>query len=109
MRIDKIPGLYDPESVRGWRLIKAFIYLGLGIGMIVFLVVSQKRAAAQEALTKTGTAIEGRVYKCWAERGDRVLRITYAFTINGNTFDIRDRLVGDFDSLKPPGPIQVWV
>lgn len=108
MSIDKIPGLYDPESVRGWRLIKAVTYLALGVGIIVYLIASQRRASAQETLTRTGTSIQGRVYGCTAERGDRVLRITYAFTVGDNTVDIRDRLVGDFVGLKPPGPIQVW-
>jgi len=108
MVIDRPPGLDDPESVRGWRLIKAAIYLALGVGILVVLIISQRRAAVQESLTRTGTAVQGRVYGCTAERGDRVLRITYAFTVDANTVDVRDRLVGDFEGLKPPGPIQVW-
>jgi hypothetical protein len=108
MPIDRLSGLYDPENLRGWRLTKALIFLALGVGIIVFLVLSQRRAAALEALSRTGTAVQGRVLGCTSERGDRVLRITYAFTVGGDTLDIHDRLVGDFDGLQPPGPIQVW-
>jgi len=108
MPIDRLPGLYDPENLRGWRLVKALIFLALGAGVIVFLVVSQRRAAALESLTRAGTAVQGRVLGCTAERGDRVLRISYEFTVGGTTVEIRDRLVGDFDGLAPPGPVQVW-
>jgi hypothetical protein len=108
MPIDRLPGLDDPGNLRGWRLAKALIFLALGAGIIVFLVVSQRRAAALESLTRTGTEVQGRILGCTAERGDRVLRISYTFTAGESVLDIRDRLVGDFDGLAPPGPIQVW-
>jgi|SRR5579859_2305072 len=108
MPIDRLPAIDDPENQRGWRLAKALTFLALGAGIIVVLVVSQRRAAALEVLTRTGIAVQGRILGCTAEQGDRVLRISYTFTADGSSLDIRDRPVGDFDGLAPPGPIQVW-
>jgi len=105
MPIDKLPGLYDSESVRGWRLIKAGLYFILGAGFLVWMLLHP--AKSPKELLDRGTLIEARVYRIDRDKKDRDL-ISYGFTIEGNTYSIENRRVADTDGLTKLGPIDVW-
>ena len=109
MSHDAVSHQLDPENVRSWRLTKAAIFALIGVGAIVWLVVDQRRAAALQALTKTGTAMQGTVRGMESLRGGQVLTTSYEFVLQGVTFRIDQRRVGDFNGLVNGGPVTVWV
>jgi hypothetical protein len=98
----------DSENVRSWRLTKAAVFILIAVAAVVWLIVDQRRAAAQQELTKSGAPIQGTVRDMEVLRGGQVLRLSYGFVVNGAPVEIRDRKVGDFNGLLPRGPIAVW-
>ena len=108
MPLDAVSRQVDPENVRSWRLTKAAVFALIAIAAVVWLVVDQRRAAALQALTKTGASVQGTVRDMEVQRGGQVLRLSYGFVVNGAPYEIRDRKVGDFNGLQPKGPIAVW-
>ena len=108
MPLDAVSRQIDPENVRSWRLTKAAVFLLIAAAAVVWLIVDQRRAAAQQGLTKTGASIQGTVRDMEVLRGGQVLRLSYGFVVNGASYEIRDRKVGDFNGLQHKGPIAVW-
>jgi hypothetical protein len=108
MPLDAVSRQIDPDSVQSWRLTKAAIFGLIAVAAVVWPIVDQRRAAAQQALTKTGASIQGTVRDMEVQRGGQVLRLSYGFVVNGTPYEIRDRKVGDFNGLQPKGPIAVW-
>jgi hypothetical protein len=108
MSPDHIPRLQDPEQVRSWRLTKAAIYILIGVGAIVWLIVDQRRAAAQRELFRSGTPIQGRVVELESLRGGQHLTLSYGFQVQDTSYEIRKRRVGDFNGLNPGGTLTVW-
>jgi len=108
MPLDAVSRQIDPENVRSWRLTKAAVFGLIALGAVVWLFVDQRRASAQQELTKTGVSIQGTVRNMELQRGGQVLRLSYGFVVNGAPVEIRDRKVGDFNGLQPKGPIAVW-
>ncbi len=109
MPLDAVSRQIDPENVRSWRLTKAAVFVLIAVAAIVWLIVDQRRAAALQALTTSGTPVQGTVRDMEVLRGGQLLRLSYGFTVNGIPYEIRDRKVGDFDGLQPKGPIPVWI
>lgn len=105
---DRLPGLYEPENLRSWRLTKAAIYFLIAAGAIAWLVVDQHRAAAQRELRKSGASIQARVTELESQKGGLLLAISYGFTANGAAVEVRHRKVGDFGGLASGGPVTVW-
>lgn len=108
MTIDKIPHLYDPENTRSWRLTKAAIFVLIGVGAIVWLAIDQREAAAQQELSRSGAAAQGKVVELESLRGGQHLTLSYEYRVNGNTYGILKRRVGDFNGLASGGPVTVW-
>jgi len=109
MSHDDVARQMDPENVRSWRLTKAAIYALIGVGAIVWLVVDQRRAAAQQALVKTGTSVQGSVTDLESLRGGQILTASYEFRANGAEIRVPKRRVGDFNGLVRGGPVTVWI
>jgi hypothetical protein len=103
--IDKFPGFYDSESVRGWRFLKAIFYGLIGIAMLLWMLFHRSPSGAD--LQKNGVQTEGRVTKMETVR-NRSERISYVFTVNGRGVTADYRTVGDLDGLTRLGPITVW-
>jgi hypothetical protein len=108
MALDRVAGMIDPENARGWRLTKAAVFALIAVAAVVWLIVDQRRAAAQQALLRTGVQVQGTVREMEVQRGGQVLRLAYGFTVDGKPYEVRFRKVGDFDGLQPKGPIAVW-
>lgn len=108
MALDSVSRLVDPENARSWRLTKAAVFALIAVAAVVWLIVNQRRAAAQQELTKTGASVQGTVRDMEVRRGGQVLRLSYGFAVNGTPYEIRDRKVGDFNGLQPKGPVTVW-
>jgi hypothetical protein len=105
MPIDRVPGLYDPESVRGWQLIKS---VGAFIVCTVFLVwLLFHWPKPPDHLINTGIQVEGRVYEVQSLQNGKE-RISYGFMADGSTISIKDRSVNDLDGVQRLGPITVW-
>jgi hypothetical protein len=107
MTIDRIPHMYNPENARSWRLTKAAVFVLIGAGVIVWLVVDQREAAAQQELSRSGTTVQGKVVELESLRGGQHLTLSYEYKVNGNTYNIRKRRVGDFNGLSSGGPVAV--
>ena len=105
MSIDRLPWLYDSESVRGWQFLKAILFIVLGVGALLWMLF-HKEVSAKE-LMETGTRIEGRVYRMETLQNGRE-RIAYGFTVGSNVYNISERLAADCNGLSKLGPITVW-
>lgn len=46
MPIDRLPGLYDPKSVRGWRFMKAAQYFVLGTVALIWFLFNRPESGA---------------------------------------------------------------
>jgi len=106
---DRLPGLTDPEQVRSWRLTKAAVFFLIAVGVIVWLVVDQRKAAGQRELSRSGLAIQGRVTQLDSQRGGRFMAISYQFTHHSVVYEIQQRRVGDFNGLVSGGPVTVSI
>src|SRR5438045_7428702 len=104
---DRLPGLYDPENVRSWRLTKAAIFVLIAVGAVVWLAVDQRRASAQREIARSGATVQGRVTELDSQRGGQLLAISYEFTSQGAPYAIEKRPVGDFHGLTKGGPITI--
>jgi hypothetical protein len=104
MSINRLPGLYDSESVKGWRLIKAVIFLFIGGSFLVWNLTHPTESKAD--LQKRGTLVEGRLYKTGKYK--RVDWISYGFTVGESLVSIEERPVADLDGLTLLAPISVW-
>ncbi len=97
-----------PEHSRGWRRIKALIFLLIGLSALGWLVYDQRRAGVRRGLTSTGTLVQARIKEMNSQRGGNVLTLCYEFSAGGSPYEIRDRKVADFDGLEAKGLIDVW-
>jgi len=104
---DRLPGLYDPEHVRSWRMTKAAVFFLIAVGAVVWMVVDQRRAASQRELARSGATVEGRVTELDSQRGGQMLAISYEFTCNGSRYVAEKRRVGEFKGLSRGGPVTV--
>jgi|SRR6185295_11939846 len=105
MSIDKMPGLYDEESVRGWQLLKAlfsFIVCGIVLAWLLF-----HWPKPPDHLVKTGVQVEGRVYEVGTRKNGQEF-ISYGFSANGSSISIKERRVADLGGVQRLGPIPVW-
>ncbi len=98
----------NPEQSRGWRRVKALIFLLIGMSAIGWLVVDQRRAGVLRNLTSTGTLVQARIKEMNTHRGGNLLTLCYEFSAGGPPVEIRDRKVADFDGLEPQGTVDVW-
>ena len=104
MSINRLPGLYDSESVKGWRLIKAVVYFIVGAGFLVWSLTHPTESKAD--LQKRGTLVEGRLYKTGKYK--RTDWISYGFKVGEDLVSIEERPVADLDGLTLQAPISVW-
>lgn len=100
--------MIEPDSDRSWRLTRAAVFALIGVAAIVWLVVDQRTAAAQQKLLTSGVRVQGTVREMESQRGGQILRLAYGFTVDGKPVEVRDRKVGGFEGLVPKGPITVW-
>lgn len=103
--IEKIPGAYDPESVRGMRLVKAalsFVVLILFAGWLLF-----HPRAGNDELKKNGGKGQATVYQVGTD-SEGVSRISYDFRVNGIQYVAKDRVVRSLDGVKKGGLIPFW-
>jgi len=103
--LEKIPGFYDPESVRGMRLLKAalsFVVLILFAGWLLF-----HPRAGNDELKKSGGKGQGTVYQVGTDP-EGVSRISYDFRVNGIQYVAKDRVVRNLDGVKKGGLIPLW-
>lgn len=105
---DRLPGLYDPENLRSWRLTKVAVFALIALAAVVWLVVDQRRAAALQAVRQTGSSVVGRVTEVESRRGGQVRVISYSFSVQGTSYGIVGRKAGGFDGLESGGSITVW-
>ncbi len=104
---DRLPGLYDPEQVRSWRITKAAIYFLIAVGAIIWVAVDQGRAASQRELARGGATVQGRVTELDTQRGGQKRALSYEFSVHGARYVAEKRPVGDFGGLAVGGPITV--
>ena len=97
-----------PEHTRGWRRVKALIFLLIGVSAIGWLVYDQRRAGVLRNLASTGTLVQARIKEMNTHRGGNLLTLCYEFSAAGSPVEIRDRKVADFDGLEAKGLIDVW-
>lgn len=108
MSLDRVAGMIDPENAPSWRLTKAAIFAAIAVAALVWLIVDQRSAAAQQRLLSAGAQVQGTVREMDVQRGGQILSLAYGFTVNGKPYEVRNRKAGDFDGLVPKGPITVW-
>lgn len=101
-------GQYAPEHARGWRRVKAIVFLLIGLGALGWLVVDQRKAAGLRSLPSTGTLVQARVKEMNSYRGGNILTLNYEFSVGSVSVDVRERKVADFEGLQLKGPIDVW-
>lgn len=105
MSIDRLPWLYDPESVRGWRVVKAALFIVFGGAFLVWYLFHMPESGS--SIQERGTRIEGQVFRMGTLHNGKNL-LSYGFRIDGKLISIQDRSVADFDGLKHMGPVEVW-
>ena len=108
MALNHVAGMIDPENAQGWRLTKAAVFSVIALAAVVWLIVDQRSAAAQQKLLTTGASVQGKVREMESQRGGQILTLAYGFTVDGKPYEVRNRKVGDFNGLLPKGPITVW-
>ena len=105
MSIDRFPGLYDSESVRGWRFLKAIFFFLIGSGMLLWMLFRSSPSGAE--LQKNGVQVEGKVTDTYLSRKGKE-KISYYFVVNGRRVSIDQRTVADLEGVARLGPITVW-
>ena len=105
MLIDKLPFLYDRESVRGWKLMKAVGALIVGVIVLIYLIVQSAKPA--DHLVKTGVQVEARIMDTGYGPGGAPT-ISYTFYAGGGNYGAEKRPVADLIGVEPKGTITVW-
>jgi hypothetical protein len=105
MSIDKMPWLYDSESVRGWRVLKAGLaFLVLGAFLVWYLF---HLPVSGTTIQDRGTRVEGKVFRMGTtSKGEN--RLSYGFHVDGKLISVQERRVDDFGGLKQMGPLEIW-
>ena len=103
--IDRLPWLYDRESVRGWWLMKAVGALIVGVLFLIWMIVQGLKPV--DHLVKTGVQVEGRIQEMGL-RSDGTPAISYTFYADGGNYGAERRTVADLNGLEPKGTITVW-
>ena len=105
MNIERFSWLYDPETVRGWGLLKAalmVVILSLFAGWLLF-----HPRATNDDLKASGGKTRGTIYRAGTD-GEGVSRIGYDFKVNGINYTAKDRVVRNLDGITNGGYIPVW-